>query len=102
MKARMVEEWRLPNRPVHAGMTGLSATPSFRDARMLEGGAITGKLSVRLSDAELGALRSRRMPRQADDDAGALPQRARKLGPAEGGALTYPGRAGETHCYADI
>ena len=61
-----------------------------------------GTIDVVLSDAELAARRSAWQPRKTDYNAGAIWKYAQLVGPAHLGAVTHPGAAAETHCYADI
>jgi dihydroxy-acid dehydratase len=74
----------------------------IRDGDIIELDAITGKLAVRLSDAELESRRKSWAPRKTDYNSGALWKYAQTVGSAKGGAVTHPGGAAETHCYADI
>ncbi|MDU0342322.1 dihydroxy-acid dehydratase [Bosea rubneri] len=74
----------------------------IRDGDIIELDAITGKLAVRLSDAELEERRKAWKPRRTDYNSGALWKYAQTVGSAKGGAVTHPGGAAETHCYADI
>jgi dihydroxy-acid dehydratase len=74
----------------------------IRDGDIIELDAITGKLAVRLSDAELEERRKSWVPRKTDYNSGALWKYAQTVGSAKGGAVTHPGGAAETHCYADI
>lgn len=99
MNTRVFDEWGEPGLAIDAGSAGVSL---LRAVLSSEYDATTGKLAVRLSDAELGERRDGRTLRKADDHTEARLKDAHKLGPAGGGALTHPGRAGETHCYADI
>ena len=64
--------------------------------------AAKGTIDVLLSDAELAARRAAWQPRRTDYNAGAIWKYAQLVGPAHLGALTHPGAAAETHCYADI
>src|SRR3984957_9013774 len=64
--------------------------------------AAKGTIDVMLSDAELAARRAAWQPRKTDYNAGAIWKYAQLVGPAHLGALTHPGAAAETHCYADI
>jgi dihydroxy-acid dehydratase len=59
-------------------------------------------LSVDLSDAELAARHREWKPRITDYQSGAIWKYAQTVGPARDGAVTHPGGARETHCYADI
>jgi dihydroxy-acid dehydratase len=55
-----------------------------------------------LSEAEWAARRAAWAPRATDYQSGVLWRYAQNVGPAHLGALTHPGAAAETHCYADI
>jgi dihydroxy-acid dehydratase len=61
-----------------------------------------GSIDVLLSEAELAARRAAWQPRATDYNAGAIWKYAQLVGPAHLGAVTHPGGAAETHCYADI
>jgi dihydroxy-acid dehydratase len=74
----------------------------IQDGDIITLDAITGKLAVRLSDAELEERRKAWTPRQTDYRSGALWKYAQTVGSAKGGAVTHPGGAAETQCYADI
>ncbi|MEQ8965331.1 MAG: dihydroxy-acid dehydratase [Azospirillaceae bacterium] len=64
--------------------------------------AEAGVLEVSLSATELEERRKRWRPRQHDYQSGTLWKYAQTVGDAEKGAVTHPGGAAETHCYADI
>ncbi len=64
--------------------------------------AVAGTIDVALSDAELGERAKRWKPRRTDYQSGAIWKYAQTVGPARDGAVTHPGGAKETHCYADI
>jgi dihydroxy-acid dehydratase len=61
-----------------------------------------GSIDVVLSDDELAARRAQWMPRKTDYQSGAIWKFAQLVGPAHLGAVTHPGAAAETQCYADI
>jgi dihydroxy-acid dehydratase len=61
-----------------------------------------GTIDVALSEAELAARRAAWQPRRTDYNSGAIWKYAQLVGPAHLGAVTNPGAAAETHCYADI
>jgi dihydroxy-acid dehydratase len=63
--------------------------------------AEAGTIDVMLPEAELAARRAGWQPRRTDYNAGALWKYAQTVGPAHLGAVTHPGGAAETHCYAD-
>ena len=64
--------------------------------------AIAGTIDVDLTDEEFAARRAAWKPRPTDYNSGAIWRFAQNVGPAHLGALTHPGGAAETHCYADI
>jgi dihydroxy-acid dehydratase len=64
--------------------------------------AVAGTIDVLLSDEELAARRAEWKPRTTDYNSGAIWKYAQLVGPAHLGAVTNPGGAAETHCYADI
>ena len=64
--------------------------------------AEAGTMDVLVSDAELAARRAAWVPRRTDYNSGAIWKFAQTVGPAHLGAVTNPGGAAETHCYADI
>ena len=64
--------------------------------------AAAGTMDVLLSDEELAARRAEWRPRTTDYNSGAIWKYAQTVGPAHLGAVTNPGGAAETHCYADI
>jgi dihydroxy-acid dehydratase len=61
-----------------------------------------GTIDVVLSEAELAARRAAWQPRKTDYNSGAIWKYAQLVGPAHLGAVTNPGAAAETHCYADL
>jgi dihydroxy-acid dehydratase len=64
--------------------------------------ASAGTIDVLLSDEELAARRAAWTPRKTDYNSGAIWRYAQNVGPAHLGALTHPGAAAETHCFADL
>ncbi len=64
--------------------------------------AIAGTINVDLTEAELAARRASWKPRPTDYNSGAIWRFAQNVGPAHLGALTHPGAAAETHCFADL
>jgi dihydroxy-acid dehydratase len=64
--------------------------------------ATAGTMDVLVSDEELAARRVAWTPRKTDYNSGAIWRYAQNVGPAHLGALTHPGAAAETHCYADL
>ena len=74
----------------------------LRDGDIITIDATKGILNVKLSDKELEARAKDWKPRTTDYQSGALWKYAQTVGPARDGAVTHPGGAKETHCYADI
>jgi dihydroxy-acid dehydratase len=74
----------------------------LKDGDIIHLDAITGKLEVRLTDAELESRRKFWKPRETDFGSGAIWKFAQGVGSAKDGAVTHPGGEGEKHCYADI
>jgi dihydroxy-acid dehydratase len=74
----------------------------IRDGDIITIDAEHGTLNVALSEAELEERRKSWQPRAHDFQSGALWRYAQTVGSARDGAVTHPGAAAETHCYADI
>lgn len=74
----------------------------LRDGDIITIDAATGQLDVELSEAEIETRRQAWQPRGHDFQSGALWRYAQTVGSALQGAVTHPGAAAETHCYADI
>ena len=75
----------------------------LKDGDIITIDAAAGTLAVELSDAELAERAAKNWkPRTTDYQSGALWKYAQTVGPARDGAVTHPGGASETHCYADI
>jgi len=74
----------------------------LRDGDMIVLDAVAGTIEVDLSEAELAERRAAWAPRRTDYQSGAIWKFAQQVGPAHLGAVTHPGGAAETHCYADI
>jgi dihydroxy-acid dehydratase len=74
----------------------------IRDGDIITIDAEHGTLNVALSEAELEERRKSWKPRAHDFQSGALWRYAQTVGSARDGAVTHPGAAAETHCYADI
>jgi len=74
----------------------------IRDGDVIAIDAEAGTLNVEVSDEELKKRRAAWRPRQTDYQSGTLWKYAQLVGPAYLGAVTHPGAAAETHCYADI
>jgi dihydroxy-acid dehydratase len=74
----------------------------LRDGDIITIDAVAGTLSVDLSEAELAARRRAWQPRASDYGSGAIWKYAQTVGSAKDGAVTHPGKQGETHVYADL
>ena len=74
----------------------------LRDGDRIVLDADAGSIDVLLSEAELAERRAVWRPRATDYNSGAIWKYAQLVGPAHLGAVTNPGGAAETHCYADI
>lgn len=74
----------------------------LRDGDIITLDADKGTLEVALSEEELAERRKAWQPRRHDFQSGALWKYAQIVGDAEKGAVTHPGAAAETHCYANI
>jgi dihydroxy-acid dehydratase len=75
----------------------------LEDGDMITINALTGELSVALSDAELAARKAKwKGPRKTIYSSGALYKYAQLVGGAKKGAVTHPGAAGESHIYMDL
>ena len=64
--------------------------------------AAAGTIDVLIGDDDLAARKAAWQPRGTDYNSGAIWKFAQTVGPAHLGAVTNPGAAAETHCYADI
>jgi dihydroxy-acid dehydratase len=64
--------------------------------------AVTGTLSLEVSEAELATRRASWKPRAHDYQSGSLWKYVQTVGSAAYGAVTHPGATKETHTYADI
>ena len=64
--------------------------------------ATKGTIDVALPETELADRAKSWKPRRTDYQSGAIWKYAQTVGPARDGAVTHPGGAKETHCYADI
>jgi dihydroxy-acid dehydratase len=87
----------------HVGPEAATGGPIalLRDGDVISIDAVAGTLDVALSDDELTERRKAWQPRETDFRSGALWKYAQGVGPARDGALTHPGGAAETVCYAD-
>ena len=74
----------------------------LRDGDIISIDAEAGTIEVALSDEELASRAREWKPRETDYQSGALWKYAQTVGTARYGAVTHPGGAKETHCYADI
>ncbi|CCV14346.1 dihydroxy-acid dehydratase [Mesorhizobium sp. STM 4661] len=74
----------------------------LRDGDVVSIDAVNGTIEVDLSDTELAARAETWKARTTDYQSGAIWKYAQTVGPARDGAVTHPGGAKETHCYADI
>ncbi|MGX9576293.1 dihydroxy-acid dehydratase [Mesorhizobium sp. f-mel] len=74
----------------------------LRDGDLISIDAVNGTIEVALSDTELAARAKAWKARATDYQSGAIWKYAQTVGPARDGAVTHPGGANETHCYADI
>ena len=75
----------------------------LKDGDMITINAITGEISVALTDAELAARKADWTgPRETIYATGALWKYAQLVGPARDGAVTHPGGKAERHVYADL
>ncbi|RWP62303.1 dihydroxy-acid dehydratase [Mesorhizobium sp.] len=74
----------------------------LRDGDLISIDAVKGTIDVALSDAELATRAKAWKARATDYQSGAIWKYAQTVGPARDGAVTHPGGARETHCYADI
>ncbi len=74
----------------------------LRDGDIIEIDAVKGLLNVKLSTEELTKRKKSWKPREANFASGYLWKYTQQVGPAVNGAVTHPGGAAETSCYADI
>jgi dihydroxy-acid dehydratase len=74
----------------------------LRDGDVITLDAERGTLDVKLSKAELDRRAKEWKPRPSEFTSGYLWKYAQQVGSARYGALTHPGGAAETACYADI
>src|SRR5215471_18572403 len=74
----------------------------LRDGDIIEIDAVAGRISVKLTDAELAERKTKWAPRETNHTSGALWKYAQQVGPAVNGAVTHPGGAHEKQSYADI
>ena len=74
----------------------------IEDGDVIRIDADAGTLDVDLTPAQLEERRRAWQPRQTDYRSGAIWRYAQTVGCASKGAVTHPGGAAETHCFADI
>ncbi|TPJ39337.1 dihydroxy-acid dehydratase [Mesorhizobium sp. B2-3-13] len=74
----------------------------IRDGDVITIDAVNGTIEVALSESELAARAKTWKTRTTDYQSGAIWKYAQTVGSARDGAVTHPGGAKETHCYADI
>jgi len=73
----------------------------LRDGDMITIDAVNGTIDVALSDEEFAKRKKDWKPRTSEATSGYLWKYAQQVGPAVNGAVTHPGGAHETQCYAD-
>jgi dihydroxy-acid dehydratase len=88
----------------HVGPEAAAGGPIglLRDGDMITIDAVKGTLDVALGEAELAERAKAWKARETDYQSGAIWKYAQTVGSARHGAVTHPGGAKETHCYADI
>ena len=74
----------------------------LKDGDMITINAVTGELSVDVSDDELAERAKSWKPRETDFQSGCIWKYAQGVGVARYGAVTHPGGKAERVCYADI
>jgi dihydroxy-acid dehydratase len=74
----------------------------IQDGDIITLDAITGEISVNVSDEEFARRATAWKPRETEYGSGAIWKYAQLVGPARYGALTNPGAKGEKEQYADI
>src|SRR5437588_1015707 len=73
----------------------------LRDGDVITIDAVNGTIDVALSDAELAERKKSWRRRPSEFGSGYIWKYAQQVGPAVNGAVTHPGGAAETQCYAD-
>jgi dihydroxy-acid dehydratase len=73
-----------------------------KDGDIIELNAKSGKLNVKLSNAEIARRKRSWKPRENGFTSGYLWKYTQQVGAARDGAVTHPGGAAEERCYADI
>ena len=74
----------------------------IQDGDIITLDAVTGEISVNVSDEEFARRKQHWAPREHEYGSGAIWKYAQLVGPARFGALTNPGAKGEKEQYADI
>ena len=74
----------------------------LRDGDVITIDAMSGELSVAVTDEQFAERRKGWTPRSHDFQSGTLWKYAQTVGSAWQGAVTHPGGKAEVHCYADI
>ncbi len=74
----------------------------IRDGDIIAIDAMKRTIELRVSAEELAERKKSWKPRPTEFGSGALFKYAEVVGPARYGAVTHPGAAGETQCYADV
>ncbi len=74
----------------------------LEDGDMITINAVTGELSVAISDEVLAERRKNWKPRETSFQSGCIWKYAQGVGKARYGAVTHPGGKAELVCYADI
>ncbi len=74
----------------------------IQDGDIITLDAVTGEMSVNVSDEEFARRKTSWAPRETEYGSGAIWKYAQLVGPARYGALTNPGAKGEKEQYADI
>ncbi|MCA8906794.1 MAG: dihydroxy-acid dehydratase, partial [Rhodospirillaceae bacterium] len=73
-----------------------------KDGDIIAIDAAAGTIELEVPEDEMARRRAEWKPRPSDFQSGALWKYAQLVGDAEKGAVTHPGGAAETRCYADI
>ncbi len=94
-------------RGICVGHIGPEAAIGGPIALIKDGDTITidtekGTIDIDLGEDELAKRKAAWKPRATDYQSGTLWKYAQGVGPARAGAITHPGAAAESHCYADI
>jgi dihydroxy-acid dehydratase len=73
----------------------------LRDGDIITIDAVNGTIDVNLSEQEFARRKADWKPRASEFGSGYIWKYAQQVGPAVNGAVTHPGGAAETQCYAD-